>query len=83
MLVSLAAGIFLGLLYFGSLWWNAHLLAQQGRMRVAIALMTARFGALGGALTLAAWQGARPLLAMAAGIMVARFVVMYRVRGAA
>jgi F1F0 ATPase subunit 2 len=80
MLISLTAGLCLGLLYFGGLWWNAHLLAEPGRMRVALAVMAGRFAMLGGALALAAWQGAQPLLAMAAGILVARFLVMHRVR---
>jgi F1F0 ATPase subunit 2 len=83
MLIGLPAGICLGLLYFGGLWWNVHLLAKPGRMRVALAVMAARFAMLGGALALAAWQGAQPLLGMAAGILVARFLVMHQVREAA
>ncbi len=82
MIIILPAGICLGLLYFGGLWWNAHLLAQPGRMRAAIAIMIARFAMLGGALALAACQGARPLLAMALGILIARFLVMRHVRQA-
>lgn len=81
-LAYLPAGICLGLMYFGGLWWNAHLLAGPGRLRMAIAVMAARFTVLVGALTLAACQGARPLLAMAAGILVARFLVMHRLREA-
>ena len=76
----LAAGLCLGLLYFGGLWWNAHLMARPGSMRMALSVMAARFAMLGGALAMASWQGARPLLAMAFGIMVARFLVMRRVR---
>ena len=81
--LNLLAGICLGLLYFGGLWWNAHLLAEPGRMRMAIAIMVTRFAVLAGALALAAMQGARPLLAMAAGILVARILVVHRVRAAA
>jgi F1F0 ATPase subunit 2 len=82
MLLSLAAGLCLGLLYFGGLWWNVHLLAEPGGMRVALAVMAARFAVLGGALALAAWQGAQPLLGMAAGILMARFLAMHQVREA-
>ena len=81
--LNLLAGICLGLLYFSGLWWNAQLLAEPGRMRMAIAIMATRFALLSGALALAAVQGARPLLAMAAGILVARVLVMHRVRAAA
>ena len=52
-------------------------------MRTAIAIMVTRFAVLAGALALAAVQGARPLLAMAAGILVARILVVHRVRAAA
>ena len=81
-LAYLPAGICLGMLYFGGLWWNAHLMVEPGRVRTAIAVMAARFAMLGGALSFAACQGAWPLLAMAAGILVARFLVMHRVREA-
>ncbi len=62
----------------GCLW----ILAEPGRMRMAIAIMATRFALLTVALVLAAVQGARPLLAMAAGILVARVLVMHRVRAA-
>ncbi len=72
----LAAGICLGLLYFCGLWWNAHLLATPGSMRMAFAVMAGRFAMLGGALALASVRGAGPLLAVAFGILVARAMVM-------
>jgi F1F0 ATPase subunit 2 len=79
-MIAAIIGLALGLLYFGGLWWNAHLLAQPGRMRMALAIMTARFAMLGGALSLAAGQGARPLLTMACGVLLARCLVMHRLR---
>jgi F1F0 ATPase subunit 2 len=82
LMIAASIGLALGLLYFGGLWWNAHLLAESGRMRIALALMTARFATLGGALAFAAGQGARPLLAMACGVLVARCLVMYGLREA-
>ena len=78
-----AAGICLGLLYFGGLWWNAHLLGKADKLRTALAVMALRFTMLAGALALAAWQGAQQLLAMAAGILIARILVMRQVRRAA
>jgi F1F0 ATPase subunit 2 len=75
-----AAGICLGLLYFGALWWNAHLLAKSAGMPKAVAVMAVRFAMLSSALVLAGRQGAQPLLAMAFGILLARVVVMRRVR---
>ncbi len=78
----LAAGIGLGVLYFGSLWWSARLFAHAGRLRTTFALMAARFALLGGALALVSLEGALPLLMTALGILVARFAVMRRVRQA-
>lgn len=79
----LAAGIGLGVLYFGSLWWSARRFADAGRLRATVALMAGRFALLGGALMLVSLEGAGPLLMTALGILVARFAVMRRVRQAA
>ena len=78
--VHLAAGIGLGGLYFGSLWWNARLFARGGRLSMTFALMAGRFVLLGGALLLISLEGAGPLLVTALGILVARFAVMRRVQ---
>ena len=78
--VHLAAGIGLGVLYFGSLWWNARLFARGGGLSATLALMAARFALLGGALMLVSLEGAGPLLTTALGILVARFAVMRRVQ---
>jgi F1F0 ATPase subunit 2 len=79
----LAAGVGLGALYFGGLWWSARLFARAGRMRTTLALMAGRFALLGGVLVLISLEGALPLLMTAFGILVARFAVMRRVRQAA
>ena len=79
----LAAGIVLGVLYFRSLWWNARRFTGGGRATTTIALMIGRFALLGGLLTLASLEGALPLLVMALGVLIARSVVMRRVREAA
>ena len=52
-------------------------------MTTAIALGLGRFILLGGLLALAALEGALPLLAMALGVLIARPMVMRRVREAA
>ena len=77
----LAVGFSLGLLYFGSLWWNARLFSGSGRLRTVLAMAAARFALLGGALALASLEGAGPLLATALGVLGARAVVLRRVRG--
>jgi F1F0 ATPase subunit 2 len=79
----LAAGILAGMLYFRALWWNARRLAEGGRAATTIVLMIARFVLLGFLLTLASLRGPMPLLAMALGVFMARFVATRRLREAA
>lgn len=81
--VCLALGGAVGALYFRSLWWTTRRFGADGRATVAVALMVGRFVLLGGALFLASLAGAGPLLTMALGILVARSVVVRRVRAAA
>jgi F1F0 ATPase subunit 2 len=83
LLAHLGAGIALGTLYFRGLWWNVRRFAAGGRIAVTIALTIGRFALLGGLLTLASLEGALPLLVMALGVLMARAVVMRRVRQAA
>jgi F1F0 ATPase subunit 2 len=75
-----AAGIALGALYFGGLWWNTRLFTEGGRLRTMILLMIGRFLLLGAVLTLASLEGAMPLLLMALGIFISRFVITSRIR---
>lgn len=74
--LHLGGGIALGTLYFGSLWWNAELFAQAGRVRTFVATMAARFALLGGVLTAVSFEGAAPLLVTALGVLVARMAVL-------
>lgn len=76
----LAGGIALGVLYFGSLWWNTRMLAGSGRLRNAMAFTLARFTLLGGILVLVSLEGAVPLLMTALGVLVARSGVLRRIR---
>ena len=78
----LAAGVALGFNNFQSLRWNACRFTGGGRTTTAIALTVGRFALLGGLLTLASLEGALPLLMVALGVLIARPVVMRRVRGA-
>lgn len=79
----LVAGILAGILYFTCLWWNARLLAERGRTWMTILLVPGRVVILGGVLTLAAHEGALPLLLMSLGVCIARFAVMRGLRAAA
>ena len=81
--VCLIAGTGLGALYFRTLWWTTRRFGEDGRATTAVALMAGRFVALGGVLFLASLAGAAPLLTMALGILVARFVVVRRVSAVA
>lgn len=78
----LTAGILLGVLCFRSLWWNARLLTSGGRITTTIAFILGRFAVLGGLLTLASFECALPLLSTALGVLIARPLVMRRVREA-
>ncbi len=79
-LLYFTAGIIAGTLYFYCVWWNARLFAEHGGTRRTILLLLGRIAVLGLMLTLAAKQGAMPLLLMALGVFVARFAVMRRLR---
>ena len=77
------SGIIAGTLYFVCLWWNARLFAERGGTWLTILLLLGRILVLGCVLTLAARQGAMPLLLMALGVFIARFAVMRGLRAAA
>ncbi len=79
----LVGGIAVGTLYFTSLRWNAGRFGRAGSVRTLIASMAARFVLLGAVLTAASFEGAMPLLATAAGVLVARAAVLGRKRVAA
>ncbi len=78
----LLAGFALGLLYFRGLWWNAQQLAVGGHLITTTALWFGRFAVLAGLLALTSSEGALPLLATALGVLIARPLVMRRVREA-
>ncbi len=73
-----AGGVGLGTLYFYALWWNTHLYINGRGLMLGLLLATSRHLGLAGALTLASLAGAKPLLALTCGVLIARFVVIYR-----
>lgn len=82
-LLALGAGFGAGLLYFGAIWRSAQALVG-GRAGLVSTLLGSllRLALLGALLLGAVRGGALPLLAAAAGLLLARQVVLRRVRGA-
>ncbi len=74
-------GALLGYVYFRALWWNVALI-DRGSTATALFLFLARFALLGAILFFIARFGALPLLAAAAGLLVARRIAMRRFGGA-
>jgi len=83
LVLHLAGGLLLGMLYFRGVWWNARRFAAGGRVAATIALSLGRFAVLGGCLTLASLEGPLPLLVMALGVLIARPLVVRHVEAAA
>jgi F1F0 ATPase subunit 2 len=78
--VYLAAGVGIGVVFFRGLWWNARLIVNGGSVATSMFLLIGRFILMGGLLTLAALHGAAPLLGVALGVFVGRFLVVRDVR---
>jgi F1F0 ATPase subunit 2 len=78
-MIYLAAGVVAGVLYFKCLAWTVRLFVEGGGAAKAIVLMIGRIALLAGLLALASRQGALPLLMMALGVLIARFVIIRRV----
>ncbi len=70
-------GVLLGLLHFGSLWWNTQSYLSGGVLR-ALAMQLARFAVLFGVLAGLSTLGALPLLCGALGLMLGRAILMRR-----
>ena len=73
--MAFAVGILLGVVHFGSLWWNARLYTGRGAV-LALVLQLVRLGLLVVVLAVLAKLGAGPLLAAAAGLLVARLLLV-------
>lgn len=74
---GLLVGALLGVVHFGSLWWNTRLYTTGGAV-AALAIQLGRFAVLALVLAGLALLGALPLLAGAAGLMIARQLVVRR-----
>lgn len=74
--VCFVTGLFAGALYFLCVRWNANLIARGQRTALVIATTLLRFAALAALLFAAARLGALPLLLMALGVTLARFVIV-------
>jgi uncharacterized membrane protein len=77
--LSLLAGALLGFTHFLTLRHVAQLFAD-GRTIAALGIQLARMLVIGGALLVAAWLGALPLLACAGGMLLGRMLVLRRER---
>jgi F1F0 ATPase subunit 2 len=74
---GLAVGTLLGLVHFGSLWWNVRLLTT-GSAVCALAVQLLRFAILAGVLFGLAMLGAAALLAGTLGLLLARALLLRR-----
>jgi len=78
--LGLVAGVLLGFVHFGSLWWNTKLFTEgTGMIRVLI-VQVGRFAVLATVFFILAELGAAALLAGMAGLLVSRQVVLRRFR---
>lgn len=78
-LAGFVIGGLLGLFHFTALWWNVGYFARGGLLR-ALVVQLLRFAVLAGVLYSAAQLGAPALLSAGIGILVARSLILRRVR---
>ncbi len=76
-------GLFGGALYFYAVWRSARALAGGAGLVRTVLFVLARFILLGALLVFASRRGAGPLLAVAAGVLAARFVMTRRLKESA
>jgi F1F0 ATPase subunit 2 len=76
-LAGFFAGVLLGVLHFGSLWWNVRLYAGSGSL-AAFGVHILRFALTAAGLWGLAKIGAPALLASASGVLVGRGVLLRR-----
>ena len=74
-IAAFAAGAALGAAHFYSLWWSVALMRGE-RAMLGVAIQSLRFVALAVALVLIAREGPAPFLAAAAGVIIARTLLM-------
>ena len=74
------AGVGLGLLHFVGLWWSTRRIAAGAGALGTVAVTLLRLVLLAAVLVLAVRQGALPLLALTAGLLGGRALVLRRAR---
>jgi F1F0 ATPase subunit 2 len=74
-------GALLGLIHFGTLWWNTQAYTSGGNPFRALAVQILRFALLGIVFVGIAKLGAFPLLAGALGLLVSRGLLLRRLGG--
>ena len=79
---NLLVGVGLGTIHFGGLWRAADLIASERSGLRIISILIGRWLLLGAGLIVAGLQGGGPLIAMALGVFVARYVITRRAKGA-
>ncbi len=78
-----ALGALGGALYFYAVWRSALALARGGGASKTFIFLAGRFALIGAVLAFAAMRGGGPLLAAAAGLLLARAATMRRLKEAA
>jgi F1F0 ATPase subunit 2 len=79
-LIGAGLGLLLGGAHFLSLWWNVELYATGGCGFCALALQIGRFALLLAVMVFLAWLGALSLLSGTLGLLLARSLIVHRVR---
>ena len=77
-LLGLAAGVLLGFVHFGSLWWNTKLFTEGSGMVRVLIVQAGRFAVLATAFFILAAFGAPSLLAGMAGLLASRQIILRR-----
>jgi F1F0 ATPase subunit 2 len=80
--LALVSGAVLGAAHLGALWWSVVLL-RDGRALAGFGVQALRFVPLALTLAFFARQGVAPLLAASLGVLVARELLMRRLRRSA
>jgi F1F0 ATPase subunit 2 len=73
---SFLAGLIVGAVHYGGLWWNVRLFAAGGSVLKALAVQVVRLALIAAALIALVSFGAMPLLVATLGVISARIVAV-------
>ena len=76
--LGLVAGVILGFVHFGSLWWNTRLFTEGSSMFRVLIVQAGRFAVLATAFFILAEFGTASLIAGMAGLLVSRQIILRR-----